>query len=225
MKTTVTSPRIARLLKTAGSAFNRDGVDVQEVRSGADLYGLCRKQTVDLVILEETLDNVSARSVCRTLKSLDHAPMVIIVVESTNPDLIDDAKDAGADEVIVGAFDGRSLSERSARLLGVKTREAVRILTRLRVKNAGDEGLILLGTIVDISVSGMLVETNSVIERGAQLLAEFYLSGQQSQVLLYAEAMRVDIRGDQRSVGMRFSAGQEDAIVPIEAFVHARSAK
>ena len=67
---------------------------MQEVRSGADLYGLCRKQTVDLVILEETLDNVSARSVCRTLKSLDHAPMVIIVVESTNPDLIDDAKDA-----------------------------------------------------------------------------------------------------------------------------------
>jgi DNA-binding response OmpR family regulator len=213
-------------MKGAGSAFARDSVHVHEVRSGADLYALCRKQPVDLVILEEMLDTVSARSVCRTLKSLDRAPIVIIVIESTKQDVIEDAKDAGADEVIVGAFDGRSLSERSAQLLGVKTRQAVRILTRLRIKSASDEdGPILLGTIVDISVSGMLVETNSVIEQGDKLLAEFYLSGQQSQVLLYAEAMRVDKQGDQRSVGMRFSAGQEDAIVPIEAFVHARSTK
>ena len=212
------------LIRAAPSPFARDTVNLLEVKDGAELVTLCRKRAVDLVILPETLDGVSGKSVCRTLKSLAKPPLVMMVMKSQERQLLDDMKLAGADEVIVGAYDGRSLIERSAKLLGVSVREAVRILTRLRVKSKdATPGPILLGTIIDISVSGMLVETGSELCAGDDVTAEFYLHGQQTQVFMNTRVMRIEQKGEHRHVGMKFLDQQDDHVAQIEAFVQMRT--
>jgi hypothetical protein len=224
VKTTVAAAALYQLIRAAAAPFARDTVNLLEASDAAELLTVCKKKTVDLVIVPETFGGVSARNVCRTLKSLEKPPIVMIVVTSKDERVVDEMKQARADEVIVGAYDGRSLIERSAKLLGVSVREPVRILTRLRAKTAGNTpGPILLGTIIDISVSGLLIETSSTLHVGSELSAEFYLHGQLTQLIMTAKVMRIEQKGDQRHVGMRFLEQQEDQIAQIEAFVQTRT--
>lgn len=224
VKTTVAAASLYQLIRQAPAPFAKDTVNLLEAVDAAELVNVCRKRTIDLVIVPESFGGVSARNVCRTLKTLDKPPIVMIVVSSKDERVVDEMRQARADEVITGAFDGRSLIERSARLLGVSTREPVRILSRLRVQSSGNApGPILLGTIIDISTSGMLVETGSKFYVGDEISAEFYLHGQLTQLSMTAKVMRVEEKGEHRHVGMRFLEQQEDQVAQIDAFVQTRT--
>lgn len=224
MKTTVAAAPLYQLIRSAPAPSARDALNLKEAKDAAELVTICKKGGIDLAIIPESFGGVSARHICRTLRSLLKPPLVMVAVASKDERVIEEMKQARADEVLIGAFDGRSLIERSAKLLGVSIREPVSILTRLRVKSgAGAPGPILLGTIVDISVTGLLVETSSALHKGDEVSAEFYLHGQLTQLIMSATVMRVEQTGEQRQVGMRFLEQQEDQIAQIDAFVQTRT--
>jgi CheY-like chemotaxis protein len=224
VKTTAAIATVYQRLKADIGLFARSSINVIEVPDGFALVTLCKHEHIDLVLLDLVENATTTAALCRTLRGLEQSPAVLVLSKTVEKRALKQVRDAGAGEILADTATAQEVIEASAKLLGVPLREDVRILTRLRVEASVAHGThMILGTIVDISLSGMLVESSSMAEVNDVLSAEFYLPGDKKQIALMAKVARIVPAGDSlRHLGLRFVTGQDDATARIRTFIDAR---
>lgn len=224
MKTTAAIASVYARLRADLGLFTRASINLLDVADGFAMLTLCKHEHIDLVLLDLNDNPTTTAALCRTLRSLERAPGVLVLSRTLDKGALKQVRHAGAGEVLTHEATAQEVIEGSARLLGVPLREDVRILTRLRVEASASHGThMILGTIIDISLSGVLVETSSKAEPNDVLSAEFYLPGDKKQIALMAKVARVVPAGDGlRHLGLRFVQGQHDASSRIKTFIDSR---
>src|ERR1700722_14586364 len=80
MKTIIAEASLYAMLDGAG-LFDRASMHLLMVRDGYDVLGLCRGREVPLVLLTQTLGNVSGLSVVRALRHLPEVPRIMMVLK------------------------------------------------------------------------------------------------------------------------------------------------
>ena len=107
---------------------------------------------------------------------------------------------------------GRLQAERSG------SRRQLRTLTRVEV-SLENAGRFIMGRSMNISATGMLLETEHVLPGEASMRLQFYLPGESRAVKVVVEVLRSEFKGNMARYGVRFVDLSNEARDQIERYV------
>ena len=99
-----------------GRCARLEGYEVAEASDGYTAISLCRQSTFDLVILAILLPELDGFSVCQTIRSFSHVPILILSGCSSETDRIR-GLELGADDYVAKPFSPRELMLRVSAIL------------------------------------------------------------------------------------------------------------
>ncbi len=210
---------------TAREADILDRVDLRILTADTaeDALRIHREETVDLLIAELDLPDMGGDILCARIRQEDALQSVsIIIVCSDNPEEIARAQSCGANTHLVKPVVPGRLSEDVAKFLGVLPRRDYRVVVRVQVYGVQGNAT-LFCTSYNISVSGILIEADSLLAQGDRLSIMFFLPGS-SQITAVGEVVRTEhLRSMQHHYGIRFISLSPEHRTEIENFVAANT--
>lgn len=163
-----------------------------------------RQERVNLIVTDLHLSELGGDVLCaRIREETDVRTVSIILICHDVPEDLEKAARCGANICLKKPFSPRTLLEQVEKLLAVCIRRGYRVLLRARVKGATDEGVFFC-TSQNLSVSGILIETERQLHSGDDISCSFYLPGA-AHIVAEGEVARVERQPDGKfHSGIRF---------------------
>lgn len=178
-----------------------------------------RDERVNLIVADIDLQDIGGDALCAKVRedSESRAVSFVLVCHDTPEELARGAK-CGANICIRKPFSAKAILDHVEKLLAISVRRGYRVLLRAKVKGAQDDGVFFC-TSQNISVSGILIETEKPLAVGDQLSCSFYLPGS-AHITAEGEAARVEVAADgKHHCGIRFTSIDSDFKNAIESFI------
>ncbi len=178
-----------------------------------------RRERVNLVVTDLHLPEIGGDILCSQIRQEpDVREVSTILICNDSPDDREKAIRCGANIVMKKPFTPRTLMEHVERLLAICVRRGYRVLLRARVKGATDNGVFFC-TSQNLSVSGILIETDRELKLGDIISCSFYLPSA-AHIVADGELARVATQPDGKvQYGIRFINLSDQHRQEIEAFV------
>jgi CheY-like chemotaxis protein len=188
-------------------ALAKPGVTVLEANSGLLAMDVHRREKVDLIVLDISLPDLDGEEVARRIRADPALRDVSILMFAEQPRETARPKcvAAGANEYISKPFQSAELQARVAWLLDVAARKDTRLLAQVEVKGADAAASSYVGRILNLSVTGCLLETEAPLAIGRALSVSFFVPGSQVQARATAKVVRRAMGQGQPKWGIRFS--------------------
>ena len=203
--------------------LDRQKVEVVQVTSAEDSTKLAYSERMDLVILDAEPTTMSLAQVVRLIRSESSASRTASMLVLARPDRTDEAVGLigrGVNRVMLSTDPPELVGQRAAELLHIAPRTTFRFSTRLLVELAdgSDEAL---GAVVNISSSGMLVETDADLEPGQHVIISIDVAGDDEPLAVKAEVVRhaEPDRDGVEGVGVRFLKFAGDGRARLDAIL------
>jgi len=201
--------------------LDRQKLEVIRVAAPETSVELAYSEPFDLVIFDSEVKNGTLGKVVDFIRqgmSASRNASILVLARPGQADAARDLVDRGVNRVILQDDPPELIGRQVAELLDIAPRADLRFKTRLKT-SVGDGGVEVLGEIVNLSSSGMLVETELSFEPGEQVVVTINLSGQQGSVSAKAEVVRQahNDRGGTKGIGVRFLSFAGDGKEKIEA--------
>ncbi len=190
-------------------------------RTAEEILNLHGVHRADIIITEEGLPLMGGIKLCSAIRSDARLKDVslILICEGTELSL-SRCRDAKANIVFPKPFDPSQLTWKVSELLLAPRREDMRTLLHVSVKGQEKKST-FVGVSHNISISGMLFETDRMLERGDRVTCTFHIS--RREIIADAEVMRlVRIAPDRYQYGVRFINLNMKYIILIEQFIKGR---
>jgi DNA-binding response OmpR family regulator len=165
--------------------LSEKGYDVVEARNGEDALERLREQPVDLMVLDLMMPEVDGWEVLRRLRSVPHAPPVVIVTALGDYAALSRGIREGASAYIIKPFrfneliatcQGVLASAAEKALPAEERRAAARrtLLAQVSVLTR-EKSPIALGELVDVSENGAQVRLGMALEAGTTVSLAFHV--------------------------------------------------
>ena len=166
------------ILPAAGknnTLFGRGGITALTASTAEQALSLHREQRADLLILDHGMPAMGGVKLCAAIRSdvLLREVSIIVLCERTGPSSAE-SQQAGANAILLKPLDLVELFSKVSHLLMVQDRKSVRVPVRLQVVGRGPSAA-FTGWSVDISASGILIESGTALEQGVRLQCSFEL--------------------------------------------------
>ena len=205
--------------------LNRAEFQIFTATSAEDIVKIHRSEQVDLIILPLDLDGIGAEKICSFLRNdegLKHVSILIICNNTT----IDIARltNCKANSYVTKPILHEVLMQKVGRLLAIPDRQDYRVLMKVTVKGKSNDVSFFCSS-YNISITGMLIETEQALEKGDIISCSFFLPNS-DQILADGEIMRT-IRAGHTSFqyGIRYINLNPRYRAEIEKFIKRRSGK
>lgn len=155
--------------------FRREQVDLLKAKSGPEAVELIHKEAPDLVFMDLFMTGGNGDDACREIKSdpdLKSTP-IVMVTSSDKPEDIERCHKAGCDAVIHKPFTREELRNVSRKFIKFPEWSGKRTRIDTRVKYGMPPEVLGEGTLTDISVGGLYLETENVLPVGSKFQLEF----------------------------------------------------
>ncbi|MEE8537890.1 MAG: response regulator [Acidobacteriota bacterium] len=158
--------------------FARIGWQVLNARDGKSGIDRCREDKPDLVVLSDLLPDMEGVEACRQFRSLrrEKAIPVITILDGVSGSKIRQYRQIGCNDYMLRPVDPGALMERISHLLRVAYRKGPRLMVLMEAIHSRREQP-ALGNILNLSETGLFVETNDALEPGTLLELELRLPG------------------------------------------------
>lgn len=172
--------------------LDRQRLEVIQVTSAEDATKLAHSDRLDLIVLEAEPTTMSFEEIVRLIRSQSSASNKASLLVLARPERTDEARRLighGINRVMVADDPPELIGRRVAELLDIAPRTTFRFSTRLLVEVAdgADEAL---GAIVNVSASGMLVETDIEFVPGQHVVISIDVADQDEPLVVKAEVVR-----------------------------------
>jgi len=201
--------------------LDRQKLEVVKVAAPENSVELAHSEPFDLLIFDSEVGEGSLEQVVDAIRHGMSASRNTSILVLSRPGKADAARELigrGVNRVMLLNDPPDLIGQQVAELLDIAPRANLRFSTRLQT-TVGDGAVEVLGEIVNLSASGMLVETDTSFEPGEQVVVTINFSGQQGSVSAKAEVVRqahAD-RDDLEGIGLRFLSFAGDGKEKIEA--------
>jgi DNA-binding response OmpR family regulator len=150
---------------------------------------------------------MDAAAFCRTLRedARTRRTSLLLVVADEPEEAVRLVLDAGANDTLTMPLQDGELDQRLATYLNVEARKSVRVIVQTRVHSQSPQAF-SLGTSLNLSASGMLLETHGAYTEGTQMDLRFFLPGHPRQIEASSRIIRVEERTGTNLCGVRFDA-------------------
>lgn len=194
--------------------LDRQKLEVVQVTSAEDSTKLAHSDRVDLVILDAEPTTMSLAEIVRTIRAETSASNRASLLVLARPGKADEALSLigrGVNRVMLSGDHPELIGQCVADLLSIAPRTTHRFTTRLLVEVA-DGAEEALGAVVNISASGMLVETDTEFEPGQHLIISIDVAHRDEPLTVRAEVVRPadPARDGVEGIGVRFLKFADD---------------
>lgn len=192
--------------------LSRRGDAVVVVPTGAAAIALLPTRRARLVVLQQHLSDMDVPHFCRIVRdgAETRSVSLLLIADEGDEGIAALSLAAGCNDVIHRPVDEEDLDSRVARLATVPVRKELRTLVKLEL-SMERAGQFFLGHSLNISSSGMLVQTNQILAPEARVNLQFYLQNDPVPMRVEAHVVRAEFLGGAARYGMRFlGLGGED---------------
>ena len=225
MKKILVTDDVARIISKEKSFLDREGVNLLMVATNDDVLPVHRAEKTNVIITTLKSPGMKSEELCSAIRSDDALRKVsIIMICPDNAADIERCAQCKANVVLTMPVDPAVLLEKVRQLLEISWRESYRVLVSVMIEGS-DKDRPFFGRSGNISTTGILVESEKVLEKGDQLMCSFFLPGS-AQIKANGEIVRVMKQAGGAKTyeyGVRFSQLAPEARSAIEEFVERKS--
>jgi Tfp pilus assembly protein PilZ len=201
--------------------LDRQKLEVVKVAAPENSVELAHSEPFDLVIFDAEVREGTLKLVVDSIRhglSASRNTSLLVLARPGNADSARELLGRGVNRVMLLEDPPELIGQQVAELLNIAPRANLRFSTHLQT-SVGDGAVEVLGEIVNLSASGMLVETETSFEPGEQVVVAINLGGHQGSVSTKAEVVRQahNERGGVDGIGLRFLSFAGDGKEKIEA--------
>jgi CheY-like chemotaxis protein len=200
--------------------FSRDEYVIVYASAEEDILSEHRADRADLIIADFDTPGIGGDRLCyRIRREVDLRAVSIIMVCDGDKDVAERCRTFGANAIVTKPVDPENLLRKMKELLDVHERKNVREIVKVSVTVSSQDGF-FFAVSKNLSVSGLLFETNRVLVIGDCIKCSFVL---QHPVIIEGEIVRTTrIRGesgDTFEYGVRFHRLDPAAEDEIEGYI------
>ena len=202
----------------SSTMLSRKDFQIFSAKSGREALETHRREKANLILADLDAPDMAGDELARAIR-LDPAmkTVSIMLVTSLRRADLERCANCGANDYITRPIDTKKFLEKVAKLIDVPRRKDIRVLIKARlIGSAGQEPF--FGTTHDISVSGLLLETEKVLARGDRIACSFFIPDAE-RVSADAEIVRVARPGEMFNYGLKFTVLSEKDRKIIETYV------
>lgn len=202
--------------------LGRSEFRVVAARGGEVAFEVIRELKPRLAAVEH--GGGSGVTICRQLKAdtATREVLVLVAVQGQGDGAVAEARDAGADDVMVAPFTPEELLARLGEILQVpeSQRRHVRALFGVSFDGKTVTGT-FLGNTVNVSEGGMLIEADQELGIGDRLECRFFLPGDQRPVDVKGKVVRraPEVEGQMTAFGVIFQSVSDEDMARIRNYV------
>lgn len=185
--------------------LRRRDMTVMTALAGSEGLQKARTERPHLVMFGYDLFDMMAPEFCREVRG-DEATRPISLLFVGDRDRAGDGDlclSAGCNDIIFRPLHKAQLDEKVERLTAIPVRRQLRTITKIEV-SVENHGRFVLGRSINVSVTGILLEADTILPQDAPLRLHFYLPGDPKPLEVAAEILRADFSGALARYGMRF---------------------
>lgn len=173
--------------------------------SGLRALQIHRQEKVNLIVADLDMAEMGGDTLCARIREDTESRLVsFILVCNDNPAELQRCKGCGANICLKKPFSAGTLLEHVEKLLAISVRRGYRVLLRAKVKGAKDDATFFC-TSQNISATGILIESDRLMQAGEQLSCSFYLPGS-AHITADGEVARSETMPDgKHQYGIRFT--------------------
>jgi DNA-binding response OmpR family regulator len=223
VKKVIIAESVLAVIGEERSLFNRGGITIYPARSSERILSLHREQKADLIIADISLPVMGGLALIEKVRG-DAALRDVSIIMAC--DGVEDSRTAclraGANSVIGKPINTTELFARVSDLVVVSRRKDMRVLLRVSVQGAGGGDSPVFAASENISISGMLIETNRAYRLGERLRCSFFVG--HSEVKAESRVVRAErSQAGRYRCGIQFMNLETRALVVIDQFVMSKS--
>lgn len=208
-------------LELEKTLLTRSNIQLLTALSGQEAINIHRKEKVDLILCDMYMPGMNGDEVCRAIRSDEDLKNVSIIMVTTSAKDIDTCMAAGANDSILKPINPTELLKKVGKYVNIAMRRDIRILARIGVEGVkGVSSESFLGNTVNISSSGVLIETSHVFTIGENVSCSFFLPGNSAPINAEGDVVRT-ANGSQAGMnyyGIRFIDIKEEDKLAIESY-------
>ncbi len=155
--------------------LDRTDFKVFTAKTNDEAFKIHQAELVDLIITRLHMPGMDGEHFCSLIRDDNQlrAASLILICANT-PDAIEQAGRCRANAVLIEPLHPVVLMVKAQQLLEIAGRETLRVLLSATVDSLSEDEPFFCRT-VNVSATGMLIETNKQLAKGARLACSFYL--------------------------------------------------
>ena len=225
MKKVLVTDEVSQIIAREKTFLDREGIQLFMVNTNDDVLPLHRAEKIDVIIITLHAPGMRSEALCAAIRSDESLRKVSIIMICPNAAAdIERSVQCKANAVLMMPVDQAALLEKIRQLLEISWRESYRVLVSVVVEGTNKD-VAFFGRSGNISATGMLIESEKVLEKGEQLKCSFFLPGS-AQIKTTGEIVRaMKQAGGAKTYqyGLRFAQLTTEARSAIEDFVEKKS--
>lgn len=207
------------LIEEGKSLLDRKDFQVFLAPSVMDALQIHRQERVELIVVDLHIPEMGGDILCsRIRQETDVRSVSMILICNDSKEDLEKAAISGANVWLKKPFTPRELLDQVEKLLAVCVRRGYRVLLRAKVKGSKDD-TVFFCTSQNLSISGMLIETDRLLHQGDIITCSFYLPGS-AHIVADSEVARVERMADGKyHCGVKFLELPKEFHGAIENFI------
>jgi CheY-like chemotaxis protein len=217
MKQIIIAQSIMHFIRDSDTIFKRGNIGVLAAATCEEMLNMQGVRKSDLVVIDASMPVMGGVKLCAALRGKDDLRNVSIILA------VDDNVEAGlrssearANAVIRKPVDPIELFSRISELLIIPQRKDLRVLLRAAI-DANGKPVSFLGMSLNISISGMLLETDMALRQGERFSAIITISHRECAV--DCQVVRAVPAGKRFQYGVKFVNMDTKTLVILDQFV------
>jgi len=209
----------ASFVERNGALLRRSDFQIFNVSNASAGFDIIDSEAIDLVLVDIILDDMSGEAFCQKLYSrASSAKFVLILVCNDNEHDMERLKSSGADALLARPVKPLQLIKTVGQFLTVQLVRSRRVTLRVKVTSK-KEHVEFFCISHNISLTGMLIETEYFLEIGSTIVCQFLIPGSM-QVETEGEVVRSDRTMDgAHQYGVYFTALSRTYRHEIDAYI------
>jgi response regulator RpfG family c-di-GMP phosphodiesterase len=220
MKKIIIARNLLNDLEESNTILKRSSITFFPALSSEEILNLHGVKRADLIITDAALPLMGGAKLCSRIRhdaELAYVSIIVICDETENS--VSPYQEAGANVVIRRPVEPGTLLWHASELLVIPHRKDMRVLLRVSLEGMGEKASFFAQS-QNISLSGMLLETDRVLNPGDRLTCSFNIA--HNEIALTSVVERVETTVSKRNrYGVRFMDCDTKSLIIIENFVKA----
>lgn len=201
--------------------LDRQNLEIVKIAAPENTVELAQSEPFDLIIFGTEVQQGTFKQVVDAIRqgmSASRNTSILVLARANEVDAVRNLIGRGVNRVMLLGDSPEFIGQQAAELLNVAPRADLRFSTRLQ-SSVADGGVEILGEVVNLSATGMLVETDRSFKPCQQVVVTINLGGHKGPVSAKAEVVRLarNDRGGIQGVGLHFLSFAGDGKEKIQA--------
>ncbi len=199
------------------TVFGRGTISVYPARTSEEILNIQGVRKADLVITESTLPLMGGAKLCTAIRSHDDLKNVSIIMacDGTEESMAQ-CRQAHANAVIKKPIDPIQLFSTVSELIMISQRKELRIPLRATIKG-GAENDSFSGMSHNISISGMLIETDRELKVGERFMGTVDVGHR--EIIIECQVVRLALMAGKYRYGIQFINLDTKSLIIIDQLV------